>query len=90
MCLSIKALENYNINRDNMIDEEDFQFVLALCKRVWPKLDHTRYYCINPDVFIAEICKLSGRNPYDDIRRPIGPKLERYNEIVDRFLECDS
>jgi hypothetical protein len=90
MCLTPYSLDslvqNYNRAGRDLIPDADITIAACMYKELWPKLDHTRRYCVNPLIFAAELLEYANVGQYPQVRRFDGQKGQHYKDTIALIL----
>ena len=84
MCLSLSSLEKwYRAHPNCVIPASDMAIALRMYADLWPNLDHSRRYCLNPQIVAAELLERAGVGCYPDVKRFTGPKGQHYRDAIE-------
>lgn len=91
MCLTSKSLERLREVDDCQIPIADLEIAIHLYRQLWPKLDHTRRYCLNSQIVVAELLEYIGVGHYPQVKRFKGEKGVNYrNALAHMFEKVDT
>jgi hypothetical protein len=79
MCLSSSSFD-YIVN--GAIPHADLVIAKQIFTKLWPKLDHTRRYCLNPTIVAAELLEYANVGRYPQVRRFKGCKGQYYKDTL--------
>ena len=78
---SLQAWRDANPNNHD-IPHADMDLALHMYSNMWPELDHSRHYCLNPLILAAELLEHAGVGCYPKVKRFKGDKGQRYNDTT--------
>lgn len=88
MCLTESSLHTWcaanSTNHD--IPSTDMDEALRMYSTMWPKLDHSRRYCLNPLILAAELLEHAGVGCYPHVKRFQGDKGWRYKDTINKMI----
>lgn len=90
MCLSSSSLRVWisnNTDDPRMPSPLEMETALQIYTEIWPTLDHTRHYCVNPLILAVEILERAGVGQYPKVKRFGGEKGQRYTQIIDMMWD---
>lgn len=90
MCLAHSSLQMWRDANPNNHDipHADMDIALHMYSNMWPTLDHSRHYCLNPLILAAELLEHTGVGCYLKVKRFKGDKGLRYKDTVDKMLSA--
>lgn len=90
MCLSSSSLDQWIANNpDNRsIPPADMAIAARMYSEMWPKLNHSRNYCLNPLLLAAELLEFAGIGQYPNVKRFKGDKGKRNNDTLAQMFSA--
>ena len=88
MCLTHSSLQTWrDANPNNhYIPHADMDVAVHMYSNMWPTLDHSRHYCLNPLILAAELLEHAGVGCYPKVNRFKGDKGRHYKDTVDKMI----
>ena len=80
--MSLQTWFAHNTATENPIPRADWEIASNIYAEMWPKLDHSVRYCLNPLILAAELLERAGVGEYPQVRRFNGDKGKRYDALI--------
>ena len=88
MCLTRSSLQTWRDTypTSHAIPDADMDVALQMYSNLWPTLDHSRHYCLNPLILAAELLEHAGVGLYPNVKRFKGEKGRRYKDTIEQMI----